>query len=131
MTIYLQDEINTKSCLDPDVIAAGDLSAARIGKLSAAGDVFEVENIGELEFEAEENELSLTVESVVGEFAIFAPIAGAAVEGAAAGAGNATAVRFSLGIKHEIVDEQLTDGNRELLLQELARTRPPRLYQPL
>lgn len=77
--------------LDPDVIAAGDLSAARIGKLSAAGDKFEVENVGELEFEAEENELSLTVESVVGEFAVFAPIEGAAVEGAVAGAGNATA----------------------------------------
>lgn len=86
--------IFTNTRLDADVIAAGDLSAARIGKLNAAG-AFEVENVGELEFEAEENELSLTVEDAVGEFAIFAPIAGAANEGALAGnatVGNATMV---------------------------------------
>lgn len=56
---------------DAEVIAAGDLSLGRIGKLE--GDAFVVENVGELEFEVEENELSLTVEDVNGEFAIFVP----------------------------------------------------------
>ncbi|KAH6680256.1 hypothetical protein B0J14DRAFT_261015 [Halenospora varia] len=70
-----------------DVIAAGDLTQARIGKLCEEAKAFVIsEALGELEFEAEENELSLTTDNMVGEWGIFIP------EGAAAAA-NVEALR--------------------------------------
>lgn len=47
--------------------------------------------MGELEFEADEKELSLKVANMNGEFGIFLPNAAAAAGGAAAGAGAGTA----------------------------------------
>jgi hypothetical protein len=66
-----------------------DISAGKVGKLCSETNTFIVDGIGELEFEVEENELTLTVDSLVGEWAIFIPQAAAG--GAAGGAaGNAT-----------------------------------------
>ncbi|KAK1758681.1 hypothetical protein QBC47DRAFT_441528 [Echria macrotheca] len=72
-----------------------DISQGRVGKLCTETGTFIIDGIGELEFERDENELTLTVDSLVGEWAIFVPSAAAgagagAGAGAAAGAGNAT-----------------------------------------
>ncbi|KAJ7110818.1 hypothetical protein C8R43DRAFT_1113636 [Mycena crocata] len=70
-----------------DIASAGlkgvDLSAAKIGKLCTEANLFIIdEQLGELEFEAEENEISLTVDNMVGEWGVFIPdAAAAAVEG--------------------------------------------------
>lgn len=76
------------------VLTAGnalDISQGKVGKLCTETNSFIIdEAVGELEFEAEENELSLTVSSLVGTWAVFVPQA-AAAGGAGAAAGNATA----------------------------------------
>jgi hypothetical protein len=59
------------SYTDAEVIAAGNLATGRVGKLEGAA--FVVDNVGDLEFELEENELTLTVADLNGEFALFVP----------------------------------------------------------
>ncbi|KAK0730327.1 hypothetical protein B0H67DRAFT_638841 [Lasiosphaeris hirsuta] len=67
-----------------------DISTGKIGKLCTETKSFVIDDaIGELEFEADENELTLTVSDLVGEWGIFLP-AGAATAGAGAAAGGAT-----------------------------------------
>lgn len=78
---------------DP-AVAGRDLSTVRVGKLSAEGTTFVADDtIGELEFEAEENEVTLTVNDLNGEWGVFIPVAAAAAApGAAAANGAAVAV---------------------------------------
>ena len=62
-----------------------------MGKLCTETNTFVVgAGVGELEFEAEENELSLTVDDMNGEWGVFVPSAAGAAEGDAV-AGNETA----------------------------------------
>ncbi|KAG4419492.1 hypothetical protein IFR04_007366 [Cadophora malorum] len=80
-------------------LAAMDLTQAKVGKLCADTGSFVIEEtLGELEFEAEENEVTLNLNKAVtaeGEWGIFLPAAaaGAVAEGeaAAGGAKNETA----------------------------------------
>ncbi|PVH79207.1 hypothetical protein DL98DRAFT_632873 [Cadophora sp. DSE1049] len=89
---YVFDGTNT-------ALAAMDLTQAKVGKLCADTGSFVIEEtLGELEFEAEENEVTLNLNKAVtaeGEWGIFLPAAaaGAAAEGeaAAGGAKNETA----------------------------------------
>ncbi|KAK3362599.1 hypothetical protein B0T25DRAFT_626999 [Lasiosphaeria hispida] len=74
-----------------------DISTGKIGKLCTETKSFVIDDaIGELEFEADENELTLTVSDLVGEWGIFLPAAaatagtGAAAGGAATGGAAAT-----------------------------------------
>ncbi|KAK0128389.1 hypothetical protein ONS95_000359 [Cadophora gregata] len=75
-------------------LAAMDLTQAKIGKLCADTGSFVIEEtLGELEFEAEENEVTLNLNKDVtaeGEWGIFLPAAAAGGE-AAAGEGEAAA----------------------------------------
>jgi hypothetical protein len=52
---------------------AVDVAQMKIGKLDTAANQFVTEGVGELEFEKEENELSLTVADMNGEWGIFVP----------------------------------------------------------
>lgn len=72
-------------------IGALDISAGQIGRLE--GDTFVIgPAVGELEFELEENELTLTVDDMNGEWGVFLPDAAAGDEtGSEAGAGDAAA----------------------------------------
>ncbi|KAF2845246.1 hypothetical protein T440DRAFT_483566 [Plenodomus tracheiphilus IPT5] len=75
-----------------DATAAGlagkDVTGAQVGKLCAETGAFVIsETLGELEFEVEENEVTLNLNKNVtaeGEWGIFLPVAGAAAGGAAA-----------------------------------------------
>lgn len=67
-----------------NTIATLNLATTQVGKLSADGCSFAIEQ-GELEFEGDENELTLTVADLNGEWGIFIPM-DAASAGAAAGA---------------------------------------------
>lgn len=52
-----------------------DISNGQIGRLSPETNSFVIgAAVGELEFEADENELTLTVDDMVGEWAVFAPV---------------------------------------------------------
>ncbi|KAK1771526.1 hypothetical protein QBC33DRAFT_591938 [Phialemonium atrogriseum] len=70
-----------------------DISTGQIGRLCTKTNTFIIgADVGELEFEADEKELSLKVANMNGEFGIFLPnAAAAAAGGAAAGAGAGTA----------------------------------------
>lgn len=78
-----------------------DLTQAKVGKLCVDTGSFVIEEtLGELEFEVEENEVTLNLNKAVtseGEWGIFLPVAaaGAVAEGAA-GAANGTAKVVSL-----------------------------------
>lgn len=61
---------------------AVDVSQSVIGKLDTATNQFVTANLGELEFEADENEVALKVTDMNGEWAIFVPTT--AVKAAAA-----------------------------------------------
>ncbi|KAF6810227.1 hypothetical protein CSOJ01_06418 [Colletotrichum sojae] len=62
-----------------------DISKGQIGRLFPEANAFIIDPaLGELEFEAEENELTLKVANMNGEFAVFLPQAGGAGGGAAA-----------------------------------------------
>ncbi|KAI8821873.1 uncharacterized protein EV422DRAFT_556650 [Fimicolochytrium jonesii] len=58
--------------------AAINVSAGVIGKFDAASMSFKVDGLGEFEFEADENEWTLTVQDLNGEWATFIPDAAAA-----------------------------------------------------
>ncbi|KAF9461060.1 hypothetical protein BDZ94DRAFT_1299444 [Collybia nuda] len=59
-----------------------DVSKGKIGKLCTETNTFVIDDaLGELEFEVEENELTLTVTNMVGEWGIFVPTAAGAVGG--------------------------------------------------
>lgn len=73
------------------VKAAADVSQGTIGKLDPATNTFTVEGLGEFEFEVEENEWSLTVADVNGEWAAFIPAAAVGAQAAAAPAADAAA----------------------------------------
>lgn len=71
-----------------------DISTAQVGRLCTETNTFVVgAQLGELEFEADENELAFKVANMNGEFGIFIPQAAAAAGsgggGAAAAAGGA------------------------------------------
>ncbi|KAF2110377.1 hypothetical protein BDV96DRAFT_691174 [Lophiotrema nucula] len=79
-------------------LAGMDITQAKVGRLCADVGAFVIEEtLGELEFEAEENEVTLNLNKNVtaeGEWGIFLPAAAAAtalMEQMRAGAGNATA----------------------------------------
>lgn len=55
------------------ILAAVDPTQGRVGKLDVATNEFVVDGVGEFEFEAEENEWSLTVPDLNGEWAILIP----------------------------------------------------------
>lgn len=55
------------------ILAAVDPTQGRIGKLDEATNEFVVDGVGEFEFEVEENEWSLTVPDLNGEWAILIP----------------------------------------------------------
>ncbi|KAK4227521.1 hypothetical protein QBC38DRAFT_364142 [Podospora fimiseda] len=80
-----------------------DISQGKIGKLCSETNTFVIsDTIGELEFEAEEAELTLKVNNLNGQWAVFLPKAGAATGGAAAtpatgGAGGAAAAESGCG----------------------------------
>jgi len=81
------------------ILTAGntlDISQGRVGKLCTDTKTFILEGVGELEFEADENELTLTVDNLVGEWSIFVPNA-AANAGAGAGAGADTGAGAGAG----------------------------------
>lgn len=51
-----------------------DISQGQVGRLCTETNTFVVgAGVGELEFEADENELTLTVDDLVGEWAFFVP----------------------------------------------------------
>jgi hypothetical protein len=89
-------------------VAAVDGATAQIGKLSADGCAFEIDPaIGSLEFEAEENELTLTVSDLNGEWGIFVPAAG---EAAAAAGADAAATGAGEEAAAEGAEESETEG---------------------
>lgn len=55
------------------ILAAVDPTQGRIGKLDVATNEFVIDGLGEFEFEVEENEWSLTVPDLNGEWAILIP----------------------------------------------------------
>lgn len=52
---------------------AADVTQGTVGKLDPATNTFVTQGLGEFEFEADENEWSLTVPNLNGEWAIFIP----------------------------------------------------------
>lgn len=77
--------------------AGAPLSAGQIGRLCNETNSFVIgAGVGDLEFETDENELTMTVADLVGEWAIFLPVAAGGAAGGATGgttggaAGNAT-----------------------------------------
>ncbi|KAI1864604.1 hypothetical protein JX265_008328 [Neoarthrinium moseri] len=76
---------------------AVDVTKSVVGKLDAATNQFVTENLGELEFEAEENEIALKLADMNGEWAVFVPTTAVkAGEGEAAG-GEAAAGEKAAG----------------------------------
>ncbi|KAM7201708.1 hypothetical protein V8F33_003257 [Rhypophila sp. PSN 637] len=70
--------------------ATTDISKGQIGRLCRETNSFVIgEGVGELEFEVEENELTVKVDNLVGEWAVFLPVAAAAGAEAAAPATGA------------------------------------------
>ncbi|KAK0622059.1 hypothetical protein B0T17DRAFT_609024 [Bombardia bombarda] len=68
-----------------------DISTGQIGRLCTETNTFVVgAGVGELEFEVDENELTLTVDDMVGEWGIFIPTAAAATPATGAGTGATT-----------------------------------------
>lgn len=66
-----------------------DISQGQIGRFCAEAGVFVIDPaLGELEFELEENELTLTVNSLNGEWAAFVPVAAGGGTETEAGAGE-------------------------------------------
>lgn len=81
-----------------------------MGKLCPDTNTFVVgAGVGELEFEAEENELSLTVDDMNGEWGIFVPSAAGAAEGDAA-AGNETVEEAPAATSSAAEGETTDDG---------------------
>ncbi|KAK4207304.1 hypothetical protein QBC37DRAFT_98761 [Rhypophila decipiens] len=71
--------------------ATTDISKGQIGRLCRETNSFVIgEGVGELEFEVEENELTVKVDNLVGEWAVFLPVAAGAGAGAAAPAAPAS-----------------------------------------
>lgn len=61
-----------------------DISGGKIGRLCTEANAFLIDSaVGELEFEAEENELTLSVANINGEWAIFLPAEAGAADPAA------------------------------------------------
>jgi hypothetical protein len=101
-----------------------DISQGKIARFSAEANSF-VFGEGELEFEVEENELTLTVSNLVGEFAAFIPDpalaggeagAGAGAE-AGAGAGAGAGVDAGAGAGAALLDalqRLIAEGNAAL-----------------
>ncbi|KAK0733768.1 hypothetical protein B0T26DRAFT_760224 [Lasiosphaeria miniovina] len=78
-----------------------DISKGQIGRLCAETKSFVVgAGVGELEFEDDENELTLTVDNMVGEWAIFLPTAatGGATAGGATISNNASRLQQLLDL---------------------------------
>lgn len=81
---------------------AVDVSQSTIGKLDTATGQFVTEGLGELEFEAEENEVALKVADMNGEWAVFVPTS--AVK-APEGEGEAAAESEDISDDEESEDE--------------------------
>lgn len=82
------------STTDPDV-ASQNVAQGQVGKLCTETNTFIIDPaLGELEFEAEENEISLTVDNMNGEWGIFIPQTGnttnTATNSAGAGSGDSS-----------------------------------------
>ena len=74
-----------------DISGTVDISQGQIGRLCTETNTFVIDPaVGELEFEAEENELTLTVANMNAEWGIFLPDAAAAAPAAGAADGAAT-----------------------------------------
>lgn len=106
---------------DP-AVAGRDLTTSRIGKLAADGSTFIVDDtIGELEFEVEENELTLTVDDLNGEWGVFIPAAAAAAADAAvatvaAVAAEATATAAAAAVEEEAAAGAAAEAEDEVLV---------------
>lgn len=67
------DTVKVDYIFTPAVKAAADVSQGTIGKLDPATNTFVTQGLGEFEFEEEEDEWSLTVPDLNGEWAILIP----------------------------------------------------------
>lgn len=67
------DIVKVDYIFTPEVAALVDASKGRVGKLDTKTNAFVVENVGEFEFEEDENEWSLTVPDLNGEWALLIP----------------------------------------------------------
>lgn len=72
-TSTVTDVVKVDYIFTPAILAAVDPTKVRIGKLDTATNTYTVDNVGEFEFEVEENEWSLTVPDLNGEWAILVP----------------------------------------------------------
>ena len=82
---------------DP-AVAALDLTKSRIGKLCTEANAFVISDaLGESEFELDENEVTLTVTNMVGEWGVFIPDAAGAV---AVGSLNSDNQAFDMPLYH-------------------------------
>lgn len=115
MTTPLLTHADGCASVDP-AVAALDLASTKVGKLSADGCAFAIEEGIEFEFEAEENEISLTVDDANGEWGIFIPSGSqGATAGAAANAtGSANAIGAPAGAE-AAVDAEGAEGDEVLL----------------
>jgi hypothetical protein len=68
-----KDKVKVDYIFTEAVKAAADVSKGAIGKLDTKSGLFVVTGLGEFEFEEEENEWSLTVPDLNGEWAVFVP----------------------------------------------------------
>ncbi|KAH8668054.1 hypothetical protein BGZ60DRAFT_528392 [Tricladium varicosporioides] len=91
-----------------EVLAAGDIADAKIGKLCTEANAFVISDaLGALKYEAAENKLSLEVDNMVGEWGIFVPEAEAkAIEGEAAHA------KVKSPAVHEVAAEEVVKGHK-------------------
>ncbi|PGH23435.1 hypothetical protein AJ80_02545 [Polytolypa hystricis UAMH7299] len=67
------DTVKIDYIFTPDLRRVVDVTQGIIGKLDAATNTFVIEGLGEFEFEDDENEWTLTVPDLNGEWAVFIP----------------------------------------------------------
>ncbi|CZT41089.1 uncharacterized protein RSE6_00774 [Rhynchosporium secalis] len=98
-------------------LAAMDLTKARVGKLCADTGSFVIEEtLGEIEFEAEENEVTLSLNKAVtaeGEWGIFLPVAAAGGAAAGGAADNAAKPKEEEAKKEEAAEQAESPQNGE------------------
>lgn len=67
------DVVKVDYIFTPELLAAVDPTQGRVAKLDTTTNTYVVDNVGEFEFEADENEWSLTVPDLNAEWAILIP----------------------------------------------------------
>ncbi|KAL6406637.1 hypothetical protein AUP68_09438 [Ilyonectria robusta] len=95
-----------------------DISGGKIGRLCTEANAFLIDSaVGELEFEAEENELTLSVANINGEWAIFLP--------AEAGAADPAAGEEAAATETPAAGEEATATETPAAGEEAAATETP------